>query len=457
MSFQTVNPATAEILQAYEHLSFSDAEKAADAAWTDYQVWRKSPLTERAQALRNWAHNLKLRREDLARQMSLEMGKPIAQGRAEIDKCLMTCEHLAENGIAFLQPVRVESPYAESWITYEAVGPVLAIMPWNFPLWQVVRFAAPAILVGNPILLKHADLTAGCSKIIVETTKGIAGELSLMRNLQANHETVAKLMAHSKIRGVTFTGSSSAGRKIGELAGKNLKKSVLELGGSDAYIVLADADLAKAAKICAAARLVNGGQSCVAGKRFLIERSIAEQFVSAMAKEMEKFKPGDPLKDDTLLGPMASKKFQQQIMQQVEDLKKKGGRVLCGGTALEGPGAFYPPTLIYFEKAVKGLGDIEVFGPVATVVAVDSAKQAMEIANDSSYGLGGAIFTVDEKRGRELLLDMVAGFVVVNDQVKSDVRLPFGGVKDSGYGRELSVHGVHEFCNIKTLAVGRPT
>ncbi|MBX2986391.1 MAG: aldehyde dehydrogenase family protein [Bdellovibrionaceae bacterium] len=454
MEFQTYNPTTGDALQRREHWPFEKAEKQLNESWKDFLVWRRRSPKDRAQAVALWARSLKNQRDRLARMMTEEMGKPIRQAKAEIDKCIFTCEYLAAEGPKFLEPQRHESPYHESWVTYEPLGPILAIMPWNFPLWQVVRFAAPALIAGNTVLLKHADLTAGCAEIIGESARDLVDGLRLIRNLPIDHEVAADLMRHPKIRGVTFTGSTRGGREVARTAGEALKKTVLELGGSDAYIVLSDADVIAAAKTCAAARLVNGGQSCVAAKRFIVERPAAGAFVSALVNEMKAVQPGDPFDEDCRLGPLAAKKFQAQLAEQVEDLQKLGGRVVLGGTVPEGPAAYYPPTVIVFERPTPGVGDIETFGPVAVVIVAADAVEAMRAANDSPYGLGGALFTADTTKGLDLLRDFEAGFVVLNGSVQSDVRLPFGGVKDSGHGRELSVHGLHEFCNIKTVAQG---
>lgn len=454
LSFQTFNPTTGQLLQTRQHWTYLQAERNLEKAWHEFQAWKHKPAKERAQAVAKWALKLKECKEELAQMMTAEMGKPISQSRAEIDKCIFTCEYLATEGPKWLAGHKVESNYHESWITYEPLGPILAIMPWNFPLWQVVRFAAPAMIAGNTVLLKHADLTSGCAEIIGRSAAGLAEGLTLLQNIPVDHEVAAKLMAHPKVRGMTFTGSTRGGKEVAMEAAKSLKKVVLELGGSDAYIVLADANLQKAAKICAEARMTNGGQSCVAAKRFIVERSVAGAFLEFFTQELKNFVPMDPKNDSCKLGPLASKKFQKQLQEQVDDLKNRGGRVTLGGVLPEGPGAFYPPTLIVFEKSTPGLGAIEMFGPVALVILVENAQGAIAAANESPYGLGGALFTKDVEKGKELLRDMEAGFVVVNDQVKSDVRLPFGGVKESGYGRELSPHGILEFCNIKTVAVG---
>ncbi|MBX3040258.1 MAG: NAD-dependent succinate-semialdehyde dehydrogenase [Bdellovibrionaceae bacterium] len=454
MAFQTINPANDQILKTYQHQSFDEIEPKISAAWKSFTDWKVSSVKDRAARVQAWARSLKEGRDEMATVMTLEMGKPIAQSRAEIDKCIFTCEYLASEGPKFLERKRVESPYSESWISYEPLGPILAIMPWNFPLWQTVRFAAPALLAGNTILLKHADLVRGTAELIEKSLVKVSDGFQLLQLLPVDHEVAARVIAHEKVRGVTFTGSTRGGREVAAAAGKSLKKHVLELGGSDAYVVLADADLEKAVKTCVAARMVNGGQSCVAGKRFIVEKSVMASFQQMFVEQMKEIRPSDPMDESCQLGPMAAKKFQSQLIEQVEELKKAGGKVLTGGTAPQGPGAFYPPTVVLFETNQHRANELEIFGPVAVLIQAENEDAALKIANESPYGLGGAIFTKDLEKGERLVSEMEAGVVVLNDQVKSDVRLPFGGVKDSGYGRELSFHGIHEFCNIKTRAMG---
>lgn len=454
MSFETVNPTSGEKLKTYSHLELHEAEERVQSAWRSFQDWRRAPLKARATKLAEWAKSLREIKSDLARQMTLEMGKPLAQSKAEIDKCIFTCEFLAAEGPEILAPRSVESPYRDSEIAYEPLGPILAIMPWNFPLWQTVRFAAPSILVGNTILLKHSDQVRGSAELIVESLRRVSDGMNLMSLLPITHETAASVMGHPLVRGVTFTGSTAAGKKIAETAGRNLKKHVLELGGSDAYVVLNDAPFEKALKVCVEARLVNNGQSCVAAKRFILEKGIFDEFCQKYVEEFRQVEMSDPLSSGCRLGPLAHHKFQKVLHEQVQELKDLGGRVLVGGRLPEGPGAFYPATVIAFEKNHPDIGKIETFGPVAVLIRVEDENEALRVANDSPFGLGAALFTRDEARGRRLMVELEAGFVALNDQVKSDVRLAFGGVKDSGYGRELSMHGLYEFCNIKTRAVG---
>lgn len=449
MDFQTVNPFSGRPISSYRHAAWSQAHDAIEAAWKDFEFWRAQPLEDRAAAVLAWAEALRGRREDLARLMSVEMGKPLTQSRAEIDKSVFTLEHIAREGRAWLAPEKVGMPGFEAEIAFEPVGPVLAVMPWNFPLWQVVRFAGPALLAGNTVILKHADLTAGSAELIGETAAALVPGRRLLRQLHLDHETTAKVIAHPKIRGVTFTGSTRGGSQIAATAAASLKKSVLELGGSDAYVVLADADAVAAGKVCALARLTNSGQSCVCAKRFVVHRARAEEFLTSFIQTLRDAKVGDPLDESTTVGPLASMKFRETALRQIEELKGLGGDVVYSGE-VPSSGAFCPPTVILFDRPVAGLGKIEVFAPVATVMLVDGEDEALHAANDSIYGLGGAIFSADVARARRLAARFEAGFVAINDGVKSDVRLPFGGVKESGWGRELSAYGLREFCNVQT-------
>ncbi len=444
-SFFTVNPATGEQLKKFDHVTWEQAELMILDAKKDFEKWRKASFAERSKVLNNLAASLRKYSDDLALQMNLEMGKLIPEGKAEVEKCAVTCEFYAKEAASMLANQKSASPYKDAEVSFLPLGVVFSVMPWNFPLWQVIRFAAPALMAGNVIILKHADLTAGVAEKIGKIFKDLTSDFTLLRNCQVDHTVAEKIIAHPIVRGVTFTGSTEGGRSVATTAAKNLKKIVLELGGSDAYIVLEDADIFKAAKACAKTRLQNCGQSCVAGKRFIVVEKVLPEFLNAMEHEM-KILP---------LAPLASKRFQDTIITQVEKLKNWGGKVVFGGTAPQGPAAFYPASMVLFEKNNADVHHEEVFGPVALVFVAKDASEAMQIANSSPYGLGGGIFTRDLQKGKELVeKEMEAGFVVVNDFVKSDPRVPFGGVKESGYGRELGHFGIMEFVNIKTVGVG---
>lgn len=445
-AFSTINPATGEVLRSYNHLSWSEAEKAIAAAHADFKTWSKYPLEKRSEVVKKLGEALRAHKSELADMMHLEMGKLISEAKAEIDKCILTCEYYSEFGPSMLKNQKAEpSTYPSAEVSFQPQGVIFSIMPWNFPLWQVIRFAAPAVMAGNTIVLKHADLTAGMGEFIEKIFSEITSPFKLLRNVHVDHDVAAQIIADPRVHGVTFTGSSQGGKAVAMEAAKNLKKTVLELGGSDAYLVLADADIEKAAKISAKARLVNCGQSCVAGKRFIVDSKVAAPFIKNFVSEMQAAE----------VAPLASAKFKKQIIEQVEQLKSWGGKVALGGTAPQGAGAFYPPTVIVFEKDHPEVHRMEVFGPVASVIIANNTEHALEIANSSPFGLGGGIFTGDAKKGKELVeKELQAGFVVVNDQVKSDPRIPFGGVKESGYGRELGPFGIMEFVNIKTVAMG---
>jgi len=444
-SFSTYNPATGEVVKKFEHLSWEKSEHAIFSAHQDFQIWRKKSFAERSKVLVDLAVSLRAHKDRLAEQMHLEMGKLLEEGRAEVEKCAVTCEYFAKEAPGFLANQKSSSPYNDAEVSFQPLGVIFCIMPWNFPLWQTIRFAAPALMAGNVVVLKHADLTAGTAEMLGKIFADLTSDLQLLRNCQVDHEVAEKIIGHSLVRGVTFTGSTAGGRSVATTAAKNLKKIVLELGGSDAYLILEDADIAMAAKACAKTRLQNCGQSCVAGKRFIVVEKVATEFIRLYVDEMKK----------TEIAPLASKKFQEQIITQVEKLKNWGGKVVLGGTAPRNDGAFYPPTVLVFEKNHPDLHKEEVFGPVGSVIIVKNAAEAVEVANSSPYGLGGGVFTRDLQKGKALVeKELEAGFVVVNDYVKSDPRVPFGGVKESGYGRELGHFGILEFVNIKTVGVG---
>ncbi|MGZ3772122.1 MAG: aldehyde dehydrogenase family protein [Pseudobdellovibrionaceae bacterium] len=445
MTFSTVNPATGDVLKTFKHLSWEEADASIMKSADDFKVWSKTSFEVRSQILHKLAQALRAHKAELAKVMHQEMGKLIVEGNGEVEKCAVTCEYFAKESAGMLKNQEaLVSPYTRAEVSFQPIGVVFCIMPWNFPLWQTIRFAAPTLMAGNVIVLKHADLTAGTAELIGKIFSELTSEYKLLRNIQVDHDAAAKVIAHPQVRGVTFTGSSVGGREVAIEAAKNLKKIVLELGGSDAYLIFEDADIAMAAKACAKARLVNCGQSCVAGKRFIVHDKVAQEFIQHFATEMKTAE----------LAPLASHKFQKKIIEQVEKLKSWGGKVICGGTAPEGPGAFYPATVIVFEKDHPEIHKEEVFGPIATVVIVRTEEEAFKVANTSPYGLGGGVFTRDILRGKELVeKELQAGFVVVNDFVKSDPHIPFGGVKDSGYGRELGHFGILEFVNIKTVGI----
>jgi succinate-semialdehyde dehydrogenase/glutarate-semialdehyde dehydrogenase len=383
------------------------------------------------------------------------MGKPLKDSLAEVEKSATAFDYYAENLAVLVAAEPVKTAYAKSEIVKDSMGPVLAVMPWNFPLWQVTRFAAPAVGIGNPILLKHSDLVAGTADLITQVFDSVAP--GLLFNLRIGHEEAAKVIADRRCVAVTLTGSAKAGREIAAVAGRELKKSVLELGGSDAYVVMKDADVEKAAKLCANARMVNNGQSCVAAKRFIVHSSVSDAFIKAFEKQVCALPMGDPSKPETVTGSLASKKFQEGLIKQCRELESHGAKKLFDLDEKHDysqAGAFFPARAYMVTANNEYAFTEEFFGPVALVMTFEKEDEALSLANKSIYGLGGAVFTADIEAGRKFARQMECGFVGINDQVKSDPHLPFGGVKDSGYGRELSQYGFHEFMNIKTLGIG---
>lgn len=456
MTHVSINPATGETVARYDDHDLDGAAATVRRVAAAQQDWRRSAPSERAAGLVSLAAALRERRDELARLMALEMGKPLGDGRGEVDKCAWVCEHYAEHGAALLadEPLPGDGQGAQAWTVFEPLGVVLAIMPWNFPLWQVFRFLAPAVAAGNAGVLKHAPSVSGCAAAIEDLLGASDLPDDLLRHVRLEPEVVAELMALPEVAAVTLTGSTRAGRAVAARAGGLLKPQVLELGGSDPYVVLADADLDLAVEACVTSRLVNNGQSCVAAKRFLVESAVypafEERFVAAMAER----RFGDPLREDTRLGPLARADLRETLHDQVQRSLAAGARLLLGGEVPEGPGAFYPPTVLAGVRPGQPAHDEELFGPVAALVEVADADEALALANRSSFGLGAAVFTRDQERGRRLAAsELQAGCCFVNGFVRSDPRWPFGGIKDSGYGRELGLYGPREFMNAKTVVV----
>ena len=451
---QTVNPATGEPGRSYDQHTLEDAQAAAAAAHKAFLEWRRTSFADRTAIVRKAGELLRARKDEHARLMTEEMGKPLDDGRAEIEKCASNCDWFADHAEEYLanEPRDIGGP--EAFVTFNPLGVVLAVMPWNFPFWQVFRFAAPALMAGNGALLKHASNVPGSALAIEEVLHQAGVPKGLFRTLLLPSSEVEALIKDDKVAAVTLTGSVAAGRSVAAAAGSVLKKCVLELGGSDAYVVLEDADIEAAAKIAATARMVNGGQSCIAGKRFIVVRSILEPFERALVEAMRGYEMGDPTKGGTKLGPMQSVKARDEIHRQVEQSIAKGARLLLGGTVPAKPGAWYPATVLSDVRKGQPAHDEEVFGPVAAIIAADDEKDAIRIANDSEFGLGSGVLTLDLDRGRRIAAqELEAGLSFVNENVRSDPRTPFGGVKHSGYGRECSAYGIREFVNIKTVHV----
>jgi succinate-semialdehyde dehydrogenase/glutarate-semialdehyde dehydrogenase len=451
---QAINPATGEALKEWQDHSLDDARAMAEAAQRAQRAWRQEPMGERARVLRRAAAELRKRASDLARLMAQEMGKPMRAGAGEVEKCAWACEFYADSGPAMLEDQPVAAGFHKSVVSFQPLGVVLAVMPWNFPLWQVFRFAAPALLGGNAALLKHSSQVPGCAMAIEETLRSAGLPENVFRTALVSGEAALELVKHPAVRAVTLTGGAGAGRAVASAAGAALKKTVLELGGSDAYVVLADADLAQAARVCAAARLVNGGQSCIAAKRFIIEQAVYAEFVDAFAKRLAAVQMGDPLDPTTELGPLASVRLRDELHAQVERSVAQGARLTLGGWVPERVGAWYPPTVLEEVRPGMVAFEEELFGPVAAVIRAESRAHALELANQSEFGLGAAVFTRDRAEGERLAREVLeAGACFVNGFVRSDPRLPFGGIKASGYGRELSSFGLYEFMNVKSVVV----
>jgi succinate-semialdehyde dehydrogenase/glutarate-semialdehyde dehydrogenase len=451
---QTVNPATGEPGKSYDPHTIDDACAAAKAARTAFLDWRRTSFAERSSAMHRAAEILRAREGEFARLMTEEMGKTLDDGRAEVEKCAFQCDWFADHAQEYLADEPADIGGGEAFVTFNPIGIVLAVMPWNFPFWQVFRAAAPALMAGNGMLLKHASNVPGCALAIEEVLHQAGVPKDLFRTLLLQSSDVEALIRDDNIAAVTLTGSVPAGRSVATAAGSVLKKCVLELGGADAYLILEDVDIAAAAKLAAKARMVNGGQSCIAGKRFIVVRSILEPFEEALVRAMRGYEMGDPAKEGTKLGPMQSVKARDAIHEQVEQSVTRGARLLLGGKVPDRAGAWYPATVLANVGPGQPAHDEEVFGPVAAIIAADDETDAIRIANDSEFGLGSGVFTSNLDRGRRIAAeDLEAGLSFVNENVRSDPRTPFGGIKHSGFGRECSAYGIREFVNIKTVHV----
>lgn len=452
--FTSINPATGKIIANYQTLSNAQIATHLQQAHNAFLNWKKLTVSDRAPYFKRLA---KLLRDELTQHATLittEMGKPLSQAKAEIKKCALTCDFYAENAAKFLQDEMITSDAQKSFVTFQPLGIVLAVMPWNFPFWQVIRFAAPALIAGNVGVLKHASNVSGCALALEKLFQAADFPAGVFNTLLMQSDQVNDVIANPLVAAVTLTGSTPAGSSVAQKAGAMLKKTVLELGGSDPYIILADADLVHAAEICAKARLQNTGQSCVAAKRFIVIESIAEKFSQLLREKMQQAKSGDPLLPETTLGPLARLDLRNQLHQQVQKSIKQGARCMLGGEIPEGTGAFYPPTILLDVKPGMPAYQEELFGPVAAIITAKDENEAIKIANDSVFGLGAALFTRDLVKGEKIAAEQLqAGSCFVNVQVASDPRLPFGGIKHSGYGRELSQYGIKEFVNIKTVYI----
>jgi succinate-semialdehyde dehydrogenase/glutarate-semialdehyde dehydrogenase len=453
MALDAVNPATGKTIKTYDEMTPQQAAAAVEEAHAAWKSWRKTPFSERARPMRKAAGILRERKDELARLMALEMGKPLKQGVAEAEKCALGCDYYAEHAEAHLAPEIVKTEASKSYVAFEPLGVVLAVMPWNFPFWQVFRFAAPALMAGNVGVLKHASNVPGCAMAIEDVFVQAGFPKGVFRTLLIGSRQVKAVIDHSLVRAVALTGSTPAGKAVAAQAGAALKKTVLELGGSDPYIVLEDADLDLTVNTCATSRLINSGQSCVNAKRFIVVESLVAAFTEKLVAAMKARRMGDPLAEDTDIGPQARPDLRDELHKQVVDSIGKGARLLLGGEIPPGIGSFYPPTVLADVKPGMPAYEEELFGPVASVFAARDEADAVRIANDSIFGLGAAVFTRDVARGERVARELEAGCTFVNTLVASDPRLPFGGIKESGYGRELGTYGIKEFVNLKTVYV----
>ena len=451
---KSINPVSGKIIQTYETHSEKGVEKIINSVDKAWHSWRNSTFQYRSRLLKSLSDLLISKRDELAFLMAQEMGKVIKEGVAEIEKCAWACDYYAQNGESFLENEIIETEYRKSFISYQPLGIILAVMPWNFPFWQVFRFVAPTLMAGNTAVLKHASNVPGCATAIEELFREAGFPENVFRTLLIGSKQVENVIRHPAVKAVSLTGSTPAGKSVAAIAGSELKKCVLELGGSDPYLILKDADIENAAKICASGRLLNAGQSCIAAKRFIVVDDVYAHFLELFTHEMNHAHFGDPCDHEITMGPMAREDLRNELHQQVLNSVAKGAEIILGGEIPLRKGAFYPPTILENIKPGMPAYDEELFGPVASVIKVKDEAEAVKVANNTVFGLGAAVFTQDIEKGEEiaeLMLD--AGCCFVNDFVKSDPRLPFGGIKESGFGRELAIDGIKEFTNVKTVAI----
>jgi succinate-semialdehyde dehydrogenase/glutarate-semialdehyde dehydrogenase len=455
---QVVSPASGEEIAAYPEHTAEQIDGALGAAHTAQRSWRRIPVAKRRDLMLGAATSMRSRRTDLALLAATEMGKPLAEAEAEVDKCALACDFYAENAQQFLADERVETEAQESFVTFEPIGVVVAIMPWNFPFWQVVRFAAPALMAGNGALLKHSPNVSGCAlaieRLFLEAGFPPGLFATLLVSDASTPAVIERLIADPRVAAVTLTGSERAGAAVGAAAGRALKPAVLELGGSDPFVVLNDADLAAVAGMAARSRFLNGGQSCIAAKRFIVDVSVADEFERLLVAAVAALPVGDPTDPSTRIGPMARADLLDGIDRQVRESVAAGARVLLGGARLDRPGSFYAPTILTDVTTEMPVFTEETFGPVAAVIRARDETHAVELANNTGYGLGASIWTRDIERGLRLGHQIDSGALFVNAIVSSDPRLPFGGTKRSGYGRELGEYGIRAFTNVRTVWVG---
>ena len=457
MAMISRNPATGEELASYTELSGSELDERLALAGSAFEVHRRTSFAERAEHMRAAADILDAGKHQLGRIMTLEMGKPIGAAVAEAEKCAWVCRYYADNAERFLSDDSVETGALRSLVKYQPIGPVLAVMPWNFPFWQVFRFLAPGLMAGNVGLLKHASNVPQCALAIEDIVRRAGFDEGVFQALLVGSDAVDGIIRDARVRAVTLTGSDAAGAAVAKTAGECLKKTVLELGGSDPFIVMPSADLEKAAATAVTARTINNGQSCIAAKRFIVADAVYDEFVSLFVERMRALRIGDPIDEATQIGPLATEGIRDELAEQVEQTVAKGARLLTGGSVPQRTGWFYEPTVLENVPTDSPAYRDELFGPVATLFRAGDIDDAIRIANDSVFGLGSAAWTNDEGEQRRFIDELDAGMVFINDMVASDPRLPFGGVKRSGYGRELGRIGILEFVNVKSVVIGGGT
>ncbi|MFN3694370.1 MAG: NAD-dependent succinate-semialdehyde dehydrogenase [Ignavibacterium sp.] len=450
----SVNPSNNEIIKSYQEISDIELQHTLERMQLEFENWKTQPFSFRSSLMKKAAEVLRKKKEEYSKLMTIEMGKPIAQSRAEIDKCAWVCDYYADNAEKFLADEIVQTDATKSFVTYQPLGVILAVMPWNFPFWQVFRFSAPTLMAGNVGILKHASNVSGCSIAIEEVFSEAGFPEFVFKSVILSSSRVKDLISNPIVQAVSLTGSVPAGKSVASVAGSHIKKTVLELGGSDPYVVLEDAVLSEAVETCVNSRLINGGQSCIAAKRFIVVKEVYDKFTEMYVDYMKQKKMGDPFDESNDIGPQASVKLRDELHEQVLRSINAGAKLLLGGFIPDMKGAFYPPTVLIDVKPGMAAFDEELFGPVAAIIKAEDEDDAIRLANQTVFGLGAAVFTKDLRRGEKIAKEKLnAGSCFVNQFVRSDPRLPFGGIKESGYGRELSVFGIKEFVNIKTVSI----
>lgn len=449
---QSINPYTEEIIEEFPLMTKTELNEAVEACRAAFHTWRHAPVEERAAHVKRMGAHLRDEKRKYAELITREMGKPIREALAEIEKCAWLCDHFSENAALLLMPEEIKTEAYRSYVTFEPLGLVLAIMPWNFPFWQVFRFGIPAICAGNCVVLKHAPSVPATALAIEEAFMTVGFPQGVLRTVLVDPPEALALLDEDKVDAVTLTGSVRAGSQVAQAAGRNIRNAVLELGGSDPFIILDDADIEKAARTGAMARVINTGQSCIAAKRFIVLRQVADEFQKLFVEHLEALKIGDPMDEATDLGPLSRKDVLENLKEQLKDARAKGGEIIQRDLSFQ-KGFFFAPAVVLHPKETMKVLNEEVFGPVAPIIVVDSEEEAVRAANATEYGLGASIWTRDLSRGQRVAGQIDAGAIAINDFVRSDPRLPFGGVKRSGIGRELSHYGLKEFVNIKSIVV----